>query len=61
MEHAERVQFVAGGEVDAGNLVDDIAQEVTALHAVVRALGHGAMVSRALAAPGESGPVNFRS
>ena len=41
VERAQRVQLVAGGEMDAGNLVDDIAQEVTALHAVVHALEHG--------------------
>ena len=40
-ERAQRVQFVAGGEMDAGNLVDDVAQEVTALHAIIHALEHG--------------------
>ena len=35
VEGAQRVQFIAGGEVDAVELVDDIAQEVAADHAVL--------------------------
>ena len=41
VERAERVQLVAGGEVDAVELVDDIAQQVAADHAVLHALEHG--------------------
>ena len=41
VERAERVQLVAGGEMDAGDLVDDVAQQIAALHAVIDALEHG--------------------
>ena len=41
MERAQRVQLVAGGEMDTGNLGDDIAQEVTAFHPIVNALEDG--------------------
>ena len=34
VERAQRVQFIAGGEVDAVELVDDIAQQVATDHAV---------------------------
>ena len=38
VERAEGVELVAGGEMDAGDLVDDVAQEVAADHAVLDAL-----------------------
>ena len=41
VECAQGVQLVAGGEVDAGDLVDDVAQEVAAHHAVLDALEDG--------------------
>ena len=41
VQRAQRVQLVAGREVNAGDLVDDVAQQVTALHAVIDALEHG--------------------
>lgn len=41
VERAERVQLVRRGEADAGDLVDDVAQQITALHAVIDAFEHG--------------------
>ena len=41
VQGAQGVQLVAGGEVDAVQLVDDIAQEVAADHPVLDALEHG--------------------
>jgi hypothetical protein len=41
VECTERVQLVAGGEVDAVELVDDVAQQVAADHAVLHALEDG--------------------
>ena len=41
VERAQRVQLVAGGEMNAVELVDDIAQQVAADHAVLHALEHG--------------------
>ena len=41
VERSQGVQLVAGGEVDAGNLVDDIPEQVAALHPVVDAAEHG--------------------
>ena len=41
VERAERVQLVRRREVDAANLVDDVAQQIAALHAVIDALEHG--------------------
>ena len=41
VERAERVQLVAGGEMDAVELVDDVAQQVAADHAVLHAAKHG--------------------
>ena len=38
VERAQRVQLVAGGEMDAANLVNDIAQQVARSHAVIDAL-----------------------
>ena len=40
VERAEGVQLVAGGEVDAVELVDDVAQQVAADHAVLHAAKH---------------------
>ena len=41
VERAQRVQLVAGGEMNAAELVDDIAQQVAADHPVLHALEHG--------------------
>ena len=41
VESAERVQLVAGGEMDAVDLVDHIAQQVAVDHAVMRAFENG--------------------
>ena len=41
VERAQRVQLVAGGEMNAVELVDDIAQQVSADHAVLHALEYG--------------------
>ena len=38
VQSAQRVQLVAGREMNPGDLVDDVAQQVTALHAVIDAL-----------------------
>lgn len=41
IERAQGVQFLAGSEMNAADLVDDVAQQVAAFHAVVHALEHG--------------------
>ena len=41
VQRTQRVQFVAGGEVDGVHLVDHVAQQVAALHAVVHAAEDG--------------------
>jgi hypothetical protein len=41
VERAQGVQLVAGGEMDAVELVDDVAQQVAADHPVLHAAKHG--------------------
>jgi hypothetical protein len=41
VQRAERVQFVAGGEVDAVDLVQQVAQQIAVDHPVLHALEHG--------------------
>ena len=40
IKRAERVQFVARREMDARDLVDDVAQQIAALHPVIDAAKH---------------------
>ena len=46
VERAQGVDLLAGGEVDAVDLVDDVAQQVAAHHAVVDARKTVAITSR---------------
>ena len=41
VERPQRVQLIAGGEMDAVEFVDDIAQQITANHAVLHTFEHG--------------------
>jgi hypothetical protein len=41
VERAKRVKLAAGSEMDAGDLVDDVAQQVAADHAILHAAKHG--------------------
>ena len=41
VKRAQSVQFIGRCEMDVGDFVDDVAQEITAFHTVIDALEHG--------------------